>query len=265
MAETLRGADDHACGRVDEMAEDVGEILVEARRCHQGDDPARGVEAGTTGSSRWRRARDGPGVGAQDVDRRPERPGGHRGGLVHDPVRGMRSAARTVSCRAWRGAERRPSRMITMAATGQRRHRAFVQPAAPASGSAGDGRVSPVRHRPAGSSGERSTKASAAAPPRVRAAPWNLPRSSGWNAQSGSVPQPDGSFPAAETGMGEVSRRRRRRCRLARRPRRTPVDLARSHRNALLCLHGRTTGSRGGISRRADAGTAYAPPWAGRT
>ena len=31
MAETLRGAHDHACRRVDEVAEDVGEILVEAR------------------------------------------------------------------------------------------------------------------------------------------------------------------------------------------------------------------------------------------
>ena len=78
----LDRATEGAGGDVHDVVENRRKLVVEARRRHQGDEPACRVEADTperTGPVDGRELRDGPGVGAKDVDRGAERPRVHRG------------------------------------------------------------------------------------------------------------------------------------------------------------------------------------------
>ena len=85
-AQAPRGTRDRAARRVHDVVENDGQVVVEARRRHQRDEPAHGVEADPaerTVPVDGRELGDRPGVRAQDVNGRAERPDVPRGGIVH--------------------------------------------------------------------------------------------------------------------------------------------------------------------------------------
>ena len=82
-----RRARDEASRRIHDMVEEIGQIFVQVRRGHQGDDSLHRVEPYPTEVPvpvHRRERGNGVGVGTQDVDGGAERPRVHRCGVVHE-------------------------------------------------------------------------------------------------------------------------------------------------------------------------------------